>query len=262
MEFYGHKPTLGLISTEGVVVLSWTLDHVGVHARSAEDCARLVAGASGAEAELAAEIAKPASLEMLRETPVAALEIDGLGVEPEVAAAYARVLERARAAGLEIEMVRLAGYDFLDRSRLVLVAAAEAGVEHADALLASPAGFSEELNGKLAQGRERSAVDLARAYRELGASAEAVRVEISGFSALLSPATPRAATPIEQGSPVNSHFTALGNVLGLPATVFPAGLTDDGLPIGVQALAWDDETSLGLAKALGQDLGVPPSFRG
>src|SRR5262245_60258272 len=35
----GLKPTYGRISTVGIVPLSWSLDHVGVLARSVEDCA-------------------------------------------------------------------------------------------------------------------------------------------------------------------------------------------------------------------------------
>src|SRR5262249_60314417 len=35
----GLKPTYGRISTVGVVPLSWSLDHVGILARSVDDCA-------------------------------------------------------------------------------------------------------------------------------------------------------------------------------------------------------------------------------
>ena len=37
----GLKPTYGRVSTYGVIPLSWSLDHVGPIARSAEDCAML-----------------------------------------------------------------------------------------------------------------------------------------------------------------------------------------------------------------------------
>ena len=38
----GHKPTYGLISTEGIIPLSKTLDHAGPMARSAYDCALML----------------------------------------------------------------------------------------------------------------------------------------------------------------------------------------------------------------------------
>jgi aspartyl-tRNA(Asn)/glutamyl-tRNA(Gln) amidotransferase subunit A len=259
---FGHKPTLGLIPTEGLVTLSWTLDHVGVHGRSADDCARLLGGASGAEADLAEEIAKPADLETLYETPVAALRWSGVEVEPEVMAAYEATLKAAAEAGLEVEPLALEGYDFADRSDQFLICAAEAMVEHAEALKAHPEGFSPGFMGRLNLGRDKTAADLARAYRELAEAAEAVRAQLSPFGAILMPTTPIAARPFEAENPVMTQFTGLANVLGLPATAFPVGLDSRGLPLSAQALAWEDDTALGLAKLLGRDLGAPPAFQG
>jgi aspartyl-tRNA(Asn)/glutamyl-tRNA(Gln) amidotransferase subunit A len=59
-----------------------------------------------------------------------------------------------------------------------------------------------------------------------------------------------------------TQFTALANVLGLPATVFPVALGGHGRPLGCQALAWEDDTALGLARLLGRELGGPPDFQG
>jgi aspartyl-tRNA(Asn)/glutamyl-tRNA(Gln) amidotransferase subunit A len=259
---FGHKPTMGLIATEGVVPVSWTFDHVGLLARSAEDCAHMLAGAAGAEAELAAEIAQPATAETLRGAPLAALVLDGLVLDDQVAEAFEQTLAEARDLGLEVEMVRLSGYDFDDLSQISLIIAAEASVEHAQALADNPQGFSPVIHERLRQGRERSASDLARAYHGLAGHAELVRAQLSPFAGLLTPATPRPAPPYGPDTGPMIPFTALANVLGLPATVFPVGVCDDGRPLGVQAIAWDDETSLGLARMLGRDLGAPPAAQG
>jgi aspartyl-tRNA(Asn)/glutamyl-tRNA(Gln) amidotransferase subunit A len=259
---FGHKPTMGLISCEGVVPLSWTLDHVGVLARSADDCAHVLAGASGAEAELAAEIAQPAAPEALKAAPLAALAWDAPAVDDQAAEAFEAAVAEARAAGLEVETVRLAGYDFADLSRLELICAAEASVVHAEAMAAPGEGFSPQFRARLRQGAANSAADLARAYHGLALVAEQVRAQLSPFAGLLTPATPRPAPAFgAEGAPL-IPFTALANVLGLPATVFPVGVCDDGRPLGVQAIAWDDETSLGLARLLGRDLGAPPAMQG
>jgi aspartyl-tRNA(Asn)/glutamyl-tRNA(Gln) amidotransferase subunit A len=259
---FGHKPTLGLIPTGGLVTLSWTLDHVGVHGRSAEDCARLLAGACGAEAELAEEIAKPAEPEALKAAPVAVLQWSGVEVEPEVEGALDAAAAAAREAGLEVVPLRIEGYDFADRSRQFLICAAEATVEHAAMLKAHPEGFSPAFRERLALGTERSAADLAQAYRELAQAAEAVREQLSPFTAVLSPATPILARPFEAENPVMTQFTGLANVLGLPATAFPVGRDPRGLPQAVQAIGWEDDTTLGLAALFGRDLGGPPAFRG
>ncbi|MCW6510946.1 amidase family protein [Hyphomicrobiales bacterium BP6-180914] len=44
----GVTPSYGLIATEGVFPLSWSLDHVGPLARSVADAAILLAGFTGA----------------------------------------------------------------------------------------------------------------------------------------------------------------------------------------------------------------------
>src|SRR5207247_10617465 len=43
----GHKPTYGLVSTRGVIPLSWTLDHVGPMTRTVSDTALLLEAIAG-----------------------------------------------------------------------------------------------------------------------------------------------------------------------------------------------------------------------
>ncbi len=260
---YGHKPTQGLISTEGVVAMAWTLDHVGVHGRSVDDCARLLAGACGAEPDLAEEIARPADAAALREAPLAVLDLDGIAaVEPAVAEACAAALDRARDAGIAIERIALPDYDWAEALRLgALISGAESAIEH-KAVLAGGEGVSDALRARIAYGAAQSAAELAEAYRTLARMANAAKEALTPYAALLLPTTPAPATPFEDGQSGGvAVFTTLANVLGLPATAFPAGIAGD-LPLSVQVLAWDDETSLGLAKLLGVDLGAPPAFRG
>lgn len=60
-------------------------------------------------------------------------------------------------------------------------------------------------------------------------------------------------------------YTSLGNLSGLPATVFPVGQTGSGLPIGLQALGpyLEDRTSIRFAALVGQEFGGfcrPPGY--
>jgi len=261
---FGHKPTQGLIPTDGVIALSWTLDHVGVHGRSANDCAKLLAAACGAEAELATEIAEPASLDSLKNGCVGRVIWDGqVEVEPAVAAAFDATAAALEAAGVQIESVRLE-IDYDEMVRLAaLVCAAESLVEHQEMLLATPRRFSPMLQERLNFGRRASAADLAGAYRTLAACAEQIRETMTPYTALLTPTTPQAAFPFEDEEPWSiPFFTALANITGLPATAFPSGVMESGLPLSAQAIGWDDETTLGLARLLGHDLGAPAAFRG
>jgi aspartyl-tRNA(Asn)/glutamyl-tRNA(Gln) amidotransferase subunit A len=259
---YGHKPTQGLVSTEGVIAMSWTLDHVGVHARSAEDCAHLLAGAISADSDLAGEITRPADPEALRAAPIAVLDLAGLEVDPDVRAATEAAVARARAAGIEVETLTL-GFDFLSAIRNgVLISAAESLIEHEAALAAHAEGFSETYRQTLALAERVGAPALAKAYRDLAQAGEAAREQLTPYAALILPTTPGRAEPFESAASSGvALLTPLANVLGLPATAFPTGL-HDGLPQSAQALAWDDDTALGLAALLGLPFDAPENYRG
>ena len=260
---YGHKPTQGLISTEGVIAMSWTLDHVGVHARSAEDCAHLLAGALSAESDLAGEITRPADIESLSATPIAVLDLTGIEVEPAIVQALDAAVARARAAGLEVEVIQLDGFDFGAAIRDgVLISAAESLVEHADALTSNPEGFSDAYRETLALGEDAGAPALAKAYRDLAKAAERAREALTPYAAILMPTTAIQPRSFEEASNARvATLTPLANVLGLPATAFPTGY-HDGLPLSAQAVAWEDDTALGLAALLGLPFEAPESYRG
>ena len=85
-----------------------------------------------------------------------------------------------------------------------------------------------------------------------------------GVDAILTPATPSAAFGIgEKGSadPVemylNDVFTVTVNMAGLPGLVAPAGLSSDGLPLGLQLIGrpFDEETLFTLGEAIEQAAG-------
>ena len=76
--------------------------------------------------------------------------------------------------------------------------------------------------------------------------------------AVLTPATPSTAFAIGEKSDdpiamyLNDVFTVPGNLAGLPGISVPAGLGEDGLPLGLQVIgrAFDEETVLKVARAI------------
>jgi aspartyl-tRNA(Asn)/glutamyl-tRNA(Gln) amidotransferase subunit A len=85
-----------------------------------------------------------------------------------------------------------------------------------------------------------------------------------GVDAILTPATPSAAFGIgEKGSadPVemylNDVFTVTVNMAGLPGLVAPAGLSAEGLPLGLQLIGrpFDEETLFALGAVMEQSAG-------
>lgn len=251
---FGHKPARGLVSTEGVVDLSWTLDHVGPHARSAEDCRRVLEGLAGA----------PVAAAALFERPLAVLDYEGqVEVQPGVAAAQEQAVEAARAAGLKIEPLRLSDYDYGAVRRLgLLVSEVEGFVVHEAMLAERPEGFSRAFAEGLAWGARQPAPKLARAYRELSRLSAQVRGQLAPYAGLLAPTAPQTAFAFDAAVPVKqADFTALANVTGLPATAFPVGVDGDGLPTSIQVMSWLEDYGLSVAERLATRGGAPRGFQ-
>ena len=252
---FGHKPKRGLVSTEGVIDLSWTLDHVGPHARSAEDCRRVLEGLSGA----------PVATADLFERPLAVLEYDGqVEVQPGVAAAQARVVEAARTAGFTLVPLRLSDYDYGAVRRLgLLVSEVEGFVVHEAILAERPEGFSQAFAEGLAWGARQPAPKLARAYRELSRLSAEVCGLLAPYAGLLAPTAPQTAFAFDAAVPANqADFTALANITGLPATAFPMGVDADGLPTSMQVMSRTEGYGLSVAERLATRVAAPPDFRG
>ena len=90
------------------------------------------------------------------------------------------------------------------------------------------------------------------------------RAYADGVDAVLTPATPSAAFGIgEKGAadPVemylNDVFTVTVNMAGLPGLAVPAGLSSQGLPLGLQLIGrpFDEETLFALAETIEQAAG-------
>ncbi|MNS98499.1 Glutamyl-tRNA(Gln) amidotransferase subunit A [compost metagenome] len=252
---FGHKPARGLVSTEGVIDLSWTLDHVGPHARSAEDCRRVLEGLTGA----------PVATTDLFERPLAVLDYDGqVEVQPGVAAAQARAVEAARTAGFTLKPLRLSDYDYGAVRRLgLLVSEVEGFVVHEAMLAERPEGFSQAFAQGLAWGARQPAPKLARAYRELSRLSGQVRGLLAPYAGLLAPTAPQTAFAFDAAVPANqADFTALANITGQPATAFPMGVDADGLPTSMQVMSWTEGYGQSVAERLATRVAAPPDFRG
>ncbi len=249
---FGHKPRYGAASDAGATGLSWTLDHIGPHARSAADCAAILREIAGSTEDAAAE------------GVVGTLAFDGqVEVAPEVATAFAETLARARARGLSVETVHLTDYDFGRMRRLgLLVSEAEGFVVHQARLAGQPDGFSDTFRGMLEWGGRQPAHKLANAYREIALAGAAVRAAFAPYAAVLMPTAPQTAFAFGDAPANQADFTAIANFTGLPATAFPVGTTSEGLPLSCQVVAGDEATALALAQRLAVRVGAPAAYRG
>ena len=174
----GLKPTYGRVSTYGVIPLSWSLDHIGPIARSAEDCAILfdaIAGydprdpnsVSGPPAKASASLISgvegrdPLSLQGIKlgvpsDSYVAPLD-------PEVRAAWHAALLVMQEEGAEIVDVELQP-PTLDTYRTIQMP--EASLAHMERgwLTGRLDAYTERTRARLLQGQTIPAVDYLRLF--------------------------------------------------------------------------------------------------
>jgi aspartyl-tRNA(Asn)/glutamyl-tRNA(Gln) amidotransferase subunit A len=221
----GFKGTHGLISTEGVVPLAWSLDHVGVFARAVADVA-LTAGVLAGR-PLAGPTARPPRLALASEL------IDR--ATPETAAAVRATVERLTRAGATIEEVKLpgsfAGVHAAGRGVLEV----EASAYHEELYRAHAAAYRPRTRELIEGGLARPAVVYARAQRARLAFREEVMPLLAAHDALLSPTAP--ATAPEGLATGDPWFCAPWSFAGAPACSLPSGMSPAGLPHAVQLVA-------------------------
>jgi aspartyl-tRNA(Asn)/glutamyl-tRNA(Gln) amidotransferase subunit A len=268
----GLKPSYGLVSTRGVVPLSWRLDHVGPLTRTVAD-ARIMF-----EALRGFDPACPDSRRSRADGPVAeAIEGLRLGilrnfddepVEPPVRAAFAEALRVFERLGCKMRQISLPSYDRVRARRAALLRIeADAAVIHADLYERQPERFSPAIRAYIDYGARASATQLARAERLIDiAAAELVRA-FDEVDAILSPTTPQPAFAFGADTPENQNaFCILANFAGAPAISLPMGRTEGGLPLGLQIVTARDCDALALQlaetyeQAAGWRLAPPPPF--
>jgi aspartyl-tRNA(Asn)/glutamyl-tRNA(Gln) amidotransferase subunit A len=238
---FGHMPAFRTISTEGIVPLSWTLDHVGILGRTSADILSVLS------------VLAPAPVRTGKN--IAVLDLAGrTEIDASVTTAFAAIVEKARAAGFTTTRIDLPEYDPAAMRRIcLLIAEAEANVTHEAALTADPEGFSQPLRAMLGWAARQPAPKLAAAYRQLALTGARIRAALAPFDALLTPTTGTAAFPFDSPAPASqADFTLLANIAHLEATAFPIGTTADGMPLSAQFLSSAPGQTLALATALTQ----------
>ncbi len=236
---FGHKPARGGIPGNGVVPLSPSLDEVGVHARSAEDCACLLAVLTGRDTAPPAAAARLAVLDVTGQVEVC----------PAASAALDDAARRAEAAGLATERLRLdLDYGRLRRAALLLLER-DAHDEHAAAMLADPNGFTRSFTALLAWGQAQPDDRVQAARAMLTAAAGLLRQQVGRHTAVLAPTVAQPAFAFSAPTPTDqADLTAPASIAGLAACACPIGFAD-GLPLSMQVIASTDEACMTVVAA-------------
>jgi aspartyl-tRNA(Asn)/glutamyl-tRNA(Gln) amidotransferase subunit A len=254
----GLKPTFGAVSRHGCVPLSNSMDHVGPMARTAADCAILLAALAGEDPRDAATVGfrggdYPAALS--GDLTDLTVGVDGnsharVGVPDEMLALFDAAVSVLESAGARVVEVALPFTNEL-YAAVRVVMAAEAFEAHRTNLQEQWDRYGRPTRLSLSKGAFISGADYVRASRIIAKSKELYADALAGTDLVASPTCPIVACRFEEigTAVVNSAplLTTQWNGLGMPAISVPMGMVDtpganSGLPAGLQ-----------LAGARGQD---------
>jgi amidase len=293
---WGHKPSHGIVCTHGHFPGTALPNHAemfaiqGPHARSAADLELALDVMTGPED--AASIAWKLELPKPRATSLKSFRVgvyrppDWLVMDPEILDALHQMTEFLRASGAKVEDTTLAPLGDIDayyaqfRSLMWTTISIRFPDEHRNHVAEAKIANGERFYLADAQGLRATASDFLQWHEQREIYRAGWREIFKSFDVVLAPITPIPAfehtmLPSDQrrfkagGRDLDfehmSFFPSLATLCGIPVTVFPAGITRNGLPIGLQAIGpWlEDRTTMAFAKAIEQGRGgfvTPPGY--
>ena len=295
----GMKPSYGRCSRWGVVAYASSLDHPGPIARDVRDAAIMLGAMAGHDPKDSTSAPLPVpEYEAALTGDIRGLRIGipaeyrAPGMANEIDEAWRRGAEWLAAAGAQAVEVSLPHTKYaLPAYYIIAPAEASSNLARYDGVrfglrvdgesleemyeLTRAEGFGAEVRRRVMIGTYALSAGYYDAYY---LKAQRVRSLVAGdftraferVDCLLAPTAPSAAFAIGamREDPVamylNDVFTVPANLAGLPAISVPAGLSADGLPLGLQLIgrAFDEETVLRVAHVLETAAGFRhrPSF--
>jgi aspartyl-tRNA(Asn)/glutamyl-tRNA(Gln) amidotransferase subunit A len=247
----GLMPTYGLVSTAGVIPLSWSNDHVGPLTRTVEDNALMLQVLAGYDAADANSIraSVPDYRPLLRRS-TSSIRVgvprdfffDDLDEDVDISTKKALGVIQMITAGLRDVTLPYRAGD-LESARGV-VRAAEAYVYHTEWVTKTPELYQPETLLRIRAGADVTAPGYIRARREEAEARHAIERVFRKVDVLVTPTVPipphslaelgkDVTTSMRLGS-TYAHNTSPFNVYGIPSISVPCGFTKNGLPIGLQ----------------------------
>ena len=247
----GLKPTYGLVSRYGVTPLSWSMDHVGPLARTAEDAALALNALAGRDPRDRASVESP--------TQDYTRDLDGgvnglrIGVpreyvwdmvEPEVRGAFDEAMAVLESLGATVVEVSIPNLELINPAGSV-VQTSEAATIHRSRLLAYGDQYDPVIRRRFESGLFIPAEAYLTAQRVRARCRQSILDTLESVDLLATPTTSIAAPLIEQerivinGQEVSTReavlrITRVFSAAGLPAVSAPCGFTSERLPIGLQ----------------------------
>ena len=276
----GIRPTPGL-TPNYPMPLGWDPGQVhGPLARSAEDAALMLDAMVGFSRLSPISVAPPwasAQVEVARAHHAKGLrvayapDIAGIGVDAEIDNICRAAAHRLQEAGAIVDEI---AFDVSDGRDPYQAWRGAWMVAQQFENLSRLAEFGQNLRGNVERGLKVTTLDLAQAEQTRQIVFHRFRELFERYDLLLTPAAPVKPYPVEQNFPDKINGRKFENyvdwiapaflitLVSLPAGSVPAGMTSDGLPVGLQIVAqrFEEPRILSLAKIVQQmnPIGWPP----
>jgi aspartyl-tRNA(Asn)/glutamyl-tRNA(Gln) amidotransferase subunit A len=242
----GFKPTYGRIPTDGVVSLSWTMDHVAPMANSVRDAALMLDVLLADGRELAST---PAAVAGLR---VGVVRAAFDGASDELAGVIDRAVLTLAGDGATIENVGVPNDNDLAMANFagLVVSRVEAASFHRGLDLGLE-NYWEEVGDQLGAANTISGADYLDAQRVRAELTDRMVAAFANYDLLALPTVPVTAPLADDFARflmLLSRNAIPWSFVGFPAISVPCGMVD-GLPVGLQLVAPPDREDLLVAAA-------------
>jgi aspartyl-tRNA(Asn)/glutamyl-tRNA(Gln) amidotransferase subunit A len=245
----GLKPTYGRISRYGSMTESWSLDHVGIMARSVLDSAFILESISGHDPNDPTSSNKPVpDCSSRLSTDLHGVKIGCISeyaesqyLQNEVKKSFHNALEVLTKQGATIEEISV---PWIIHSKAItfVIAASDAAAELWPLVKDRLDDVTYNVRVFLEYGKLVPAEDYVRAQKMRSTLVDETRRLLKTYNLLVSPTTPSVAPTVDefdtsQGEGAREklvEFTTLFNATGIPAISVPCGFSGSKLPIGLQ----------------------------
>ena len=237
----GFKPTYGRLSVRGVIPVAPTNDTVGILVRSVRDAAMLLQAMAGYDHEdpyssnkpvedytTGLENASPPSIGLLREYYLERADDESRRHTEEIANRFAE-------AGATVEEVPLPDSFKWEEDYFQTIYSVECAAYHRDLFPEHKDEYGPKIRARIERGYEIMAVEYAATLERGRHLKRDLDMLMTKVDLLMTPATP-APAPRDLTTTGDASFQRAWTSAGLPSISLPSGLSESGLPLGVQLI--------------------------